>query len=408
MVHPGDGDGFTRYTEEPNQPGRFPLSTSQPLSRRQSSRTIIAEASSDDDSGGLVPSAAVSSLSFDLDENYAPQILGPADHNLRVVERSVDADVHVRGARVTVTGGSAECRAVRRIFLELQSMARRGHPVSADAVFTTMSLVRRDTETMPSEGAAIVTHRGRGVHPKTPGQRDYVDAIDTNTIVFGVGPAGSGKTYLAMAKAVQALQRREVHRIILTRPAVEAGENLGFLPGTLHDKIDPYLRPLHDALRDMVEPETIPKLMESGIIEVAPLAYMRGRTLNNAFVILDEAQNTTPAQMKMFLTRLGFGTTMVVTGDLTQVDLPNQQSGLARAVTVLDEVNDITIVRMESEDVVRHHLVSAIVDAYEHSEGARPSGADGGAGDGRGGAPGEKNDRRHRQQRRRYVWKDSE
>lgn len=357
-------------------------------------------------------SSAISSLSFDLDDDYAPQVLGPADQNLRILERLVDADVHVRGARVTVSGRPADCQAVRRIFLELQSMARRGHPIFADAVSRTVTLVRGEAATLPSESAAIVTRRGRGVHPKTPGQRDYVDAIDSNTIVFGIGPAGSGKTYLAMAKAVQALQHREVHRIILTRPAVEAGENLGFLPGTLHEKIDPYLRPLHDALRDMVEPETIPKLMESGIIEVAPLAYMRGRTLNDAFVILDEAQNTTHAQMKMFLTRLGFGTTMVVTGDLTQVDLPHQESGLARAVNVLDGVKDISVIRMRSEDVVRHHLVSAIVDAYAAFEGDddgdRPRSGTSRRGKRHGSHRDVGRTQGERPQHQRYVWKDSE
>ena len=357
-------------------------------------------------------SSAISSLSFDLDDDYAPQVLGPADQNLRIVERLVDVDVHVRGAGVTVSGRPADCQAVRRIFLELQSMTRRGHPISADAVSRTVTLVRGEAATLPSESAAIVTRRGRGVHPKTPGQRDYVDAIDSNTIVFGIGPAGSGKTYLAMAKAVQALQHREVHRIILTRPAVEAGENLGFLPGTLHEKIDPYLRPLHDALRDMVEPETIPKLMESGIIEVAPLAYMRGRTLNDAFVILDEAQNTTPAQMKMFLTRLGFGTTMVVTGDLTQVDLPHQESGLARAVNVLDGVKDISVIRMQSEDVVRHHLVSAIVDAYAAFEGDDDGDSPRSGTSRRGKRHGSHRDvgrtQGERPQHQRYVWKDSE
>ena len=201
---------------------------------------------------------------------------------------------------------------------------------------------------------AILTARGKSIRPKTLGQKEYVDAIDHNTIVFGIGPAGTGKTYLAMAKAVQALQRKEVERIILSRPAIEAGERLGFLPGTLTDKIDPYLRPLYDALNEMMDPELVPKLLAAGTVEVAPLAYMRGRTLNNAFVVLDEAQNTTPEQMKMFLTRLGFGSKMVVTGDITQIDLPEGSSGLQLVTRVLDHIDDIDFIRLTSEDVVRH------------------------------------------------------
>ena len=217
---------------------------------------------------------------------------------------------------------------------------------------------------------SILSGRGRRIRAKTLHQQDYVEAIDRSTVVFGIGPAGTGKTYLAMAKAVQALQAKEVNRIILTRPAVEAGERLGFLPGGLSEKIDPYLRPLYDALHDMIEPESIPRLMEAGTIEVAPLAYMRGRTLNDAFVILDEAQNTTGEQMKMFLTRLGFGARMVVTGDTSQVDLPRgTQSGLAQAVEVLEGIEGLEMVRFDSSDVVRHSLVSAIVDAYDAARG---------------------------------------
>jgi phosphate starvation-inducible PhoH-like protein len=215
---------------------------------------------------------------------------------------------------------------------------------------------------------SILSSKGKSIRPKTIGQKAYVDAIDNNTIVFGIGPAGTGKTYLAMAKAVQALQRKEISRIILTRPAVEAGERLGFLPGTLNDKIDPYLRPLFDALHEMLDPETIPKLMTSGTIEVAPLAYMRGRTLNDAFVILDEAQNTTPEQMKMFLTRLGFNSKMVVTGDSTQIDLPGGVSGMKTAREALKEVEDMHFAELTSDDVVRHNLVAKIVDAYGQFE----------------------------------------
>ncbi len=212
----------------------------------------------------------------------------------------------------------------------------------------------------------IVSSRGKTIRPKSVNQKRYVEAIDKHTIVFSIGPAGTGKTYLAVAKAVQALQAKQVNRIILTRPAVEAGERLGFLPGTLYEKIDPYLRPLYDALHDMLEPDSIPRLMQSGTIEVAPLAYMRGRTLNDAFIILDEAQNTTPEQMKMFLTRLGFGSKMVVTGDVTQVDLPgNTQSGLRVVRDILDGIPDVHFSMTGSSDVVRHKLVSEIVDAYE-------------------------------------------
>jgi phosphate starvation-inducible protein PhoH and related proteins len=234
----------------------------------------------------------------------------------------------------------------------------------------------------------ILSNRGRTIRPKTLNQKRYVDAIDDNTITFGIGPAGTGKTYLAMAKAVQALQAKQVTRIILTRPAVEAGERLGFLPGTLYEKIDPYLRPLYDALHDMIDPESIPRLMTAGTIEVAPLAYMRGRTLNDAFIILDEAQNSSAEQMKMFLTRLGFGSKMVVTGDVTQVDLPGgTTSGLRIVQEILDGTNDVAFCRLQSQDVVRHRLVTDIVEAYgrwdagqESAVDARRSGGAGGSG----------------------------
>src|SRR3712207_2319545 len=220
----------------------------------------------------------------------------------------------------------------------------------------------------------IISRRGRTIRPKTLNQKRYVDAIDAHTIVFGIGPAGTGKTYLAMAKAVQALQTKQVNRIILTRPAVEAGERLGYLPGSLSEKIDPYLRPLYDALHDMVDPESIPRLMQSGTIEVAPLAYMRGRTLNDAFIILDEAQNTTAEQMKMFLTRLGFGSKIVVTGDVTQIDLPDGRgrSGLLAVRDILEGIDDLAFVELAADDVVRHRLVADIVNAYERGERPRP------------------------------------
>src|SRR5690606_12138708 len=222
----------------------------------------------------------------------------------------------------------------------------------------------------------ILSSRGRTIRPKTMGQKSYIEAIESSTVTFGIGPAGTGKTYLAVAMAVQKLLSKEINRIILTRPAVEAGERLGFLPGSLNEKIDPYLRPLYDALHDMLDPESIPRLMGAGTIEVAPLAYMRGRTLNDAFIILDEAQNTTPEQMKMFLTRLGFNSTVVVTGDVTQVDLPgSQQSGLRVVEQVLSDIDDISFCRLSSRDVVRHRLVSDIVEAYGRWE-IRPGGRD--------------------------------
>ena len=304
----------------------------------------------------------------ELDSAYVSSVLGSADDNLRVLNNRLDADLFARGNVVTVTGPDYEVARAAKILDELEAIARRGHAVSPDTVKHTMDMVAVEAPQSVSAALAadIVKRRGKAIRPKTVGQSEYVEAIDDNTVVFGIGPAGSGKTYLAVAKAVQALQTKQVSRIILTRPAVEAGEKLGFLPGTLNDKIDPYLRPLYDALRDMLDPEMIPKLMEAGIIEVAPLAYMRGRTLNDAFVILDEAQNTTPAQMKMFLTRLGFGSKIVVTGDVSQVDLPHGQvSGLRIVRRILRNVDDIHFADLGSKDVVRHQLVGRIVNAYE-------------------------------------------
>ena len=322
------------------------------------------------------PARRVASATVDLVPETAPTVMGAADANLRVIEDRVDADIHTRGHHLTVRGEATEVARARRVIRELESRAARGAAVTPEVTTRVIGMIddldREELSAGDVAGDAIVSRRGRSVRPTTVGQREYVDAIDRNTVVLGVGPAGTGKTYLAVAKAVQALQRREVSRIILTRPAVEAGERLGFLPGTLTEKIDPYLRPLHDALRDMVDPETIPKLMETGVIEVAPLAYMRGRTLNGAFVILDEAQNTTPAQMKMFLTRLGFGSKIVVTGDMSQVDLPDrQESGLAVARQVLADVRGVHVTEFDSADVVRHHLVGRIVDAYGRYEAER-------------------------------------
>jgi phosphate starvation-inducible PhoH-like protein len=291
------------------------------------------------------------------------------------------ADVHVRGNEVTLTGTPGDVAFAERAFGELVTLARRGQQLGPDAVRETLTMLAQGNTESPAEVLSldILSRRGRTIRPKTLNQKRYVDAIDRFTIVFGIGPAGTGKTYLAMAKAVQALQTKQVNRIILTRPAVEAGERLGFLPGTLYEKIDPYLRPLYDALHDMLDPESIPKLMAAGTIEVAPLAYMRGRTLNDAFIILDEAQNTTPQQMKMFLTRLGFGSKVVVTGDVTQIDLPGGQvSGLRIVQHILDGVEDVHFAQLSSADVVRHRLVTDIVDAYarwdvlQEGTGARP------------------------------------
>lgn len=315
------------------------------------------------------PRARVASSTLELPPEAVLAISGPADENLRIVEDAVDADILTRGNHLVLRGESGEVSRTRKILMEMSAIADHGQVVTPDVTRRIIEMLDEQDVALNYKAAPIVSYRGKAVRPKTLGQEEYVEAIDNYSVVFGIGPAGTGKTYLAMAKAVQALRAKEVSRIILTRPAVEAGENLGFLPGSLGDKIDPYLRPLHDALREMVDPETIPRLMDSGVIEVAPLAYMRGRTLNNSFVILDEAQNTTPAQMKMFLTRLGFGTKMVITGDLTQVDLPKKQrSGLAASREILDGVEGIRFAELSSNDVVRHRLVTRIVDAYERFE----------------------------------------
>ncbi|YAL82177.1 PhoH family protein [Dermacoccaceae bacterium W4C1] len=295
-------------------------------------------------------------------------LLGPRDDLLRTVERAFPrVGIHVRGNEFHLEGPATDVAVIEDLIGELLAVIGAGNPLNKDAVERSIGMLRARTRERPADVLTtnIVSNRGRTIRPKTLGQKRYVDAIDTHTIVFGIGPAGTGKTYLAMAKAVAALQAKQVNRIILTRPAVEAGERLGFLPGTLNDKIDPYLRPLYDALHDMLDPDSIPRLMASGTIEVAPLAYMRGRTLNDAFVILDEAQNTSAEQMKMFLTRLGFGSRMVVTGDTSQVDLPSgTTSGLRIIEDVLGGVDDIHFAHLQPADVVRHRLVSDIVEAY--------------------------------------------
>jgi phosphate starvation-inducible PhoH-like protein len=296
-------------------------------------------------------------------------VVGPHDANLRTIEAAFPSvNITVRGNEITLRGPHDDCAKLENLFNELMVVIRSGNILNVDAVSRAIEMLEHKPADHPAEVMSlnIVSNRGRTIRPKTANQKRYVDAIDDHTITFGIGPAGTGKTYLAMAMAVAALNAKKINRIILTRPAVEAGEHLGFLPGTLSEKIDPYLRPLFDALHDMIDIDSIPRLMQSGVIEVAPLAYMRGRTLNDAFVILDEAQNTTPEQMKMFLTRLGFGSKMVVTGDVTQIDLPNgQNSGLRVIRDILKDIDDIAFLELTAEDVVRHRLIGDIVRAYD-------------------------------------------
>ncbi len=292
-------------------------------------------------------------------------LLGPRDQHLRQIEQHFpDTDVSVRGNEISVRGG--DTAQVGRLFEELVGLLEHGQDLDERTIDRSIGMVRSDEK--PTE---VLTHqvlrgaKGRNVRPKTAGQKRYIDAIRDNIITFGIGPAGTGKSWLAVAMAVQALQAKQVQRIILTRPAVEAGERLGFLPGDMMAKIDPYLRPLYDALYDMVDPEGAAKLIERGTVEVAPLAFMRGRTLNNSFIILDEAQNTTPQQMKMFLTRIGFGSRVVVTGDATQVDVADGRSGVKGLERVLGGIDELAFVYLSAADVVRHKIVADIVEAYE-------------------------------------------
>jgi phosphate starvation-inducible protein PhoH and related proteins len=298
-------------------------------------------------------------------------LLGQRDELLRLVEAAFPVHILVRGNEITVTGDEREADRVGRLFEELVVLLEQGHEIDREGLGRSIEMLKADLR--PSEVLTTEVVRGRKtIRPKTSGQKRYVDAVSNNTITFVVGPAGTGKSYLAVASAVQALQAKDVNRIILTRPAVEAGERLGFLPGDMLAKVDPYLRPLYDALYDMVDPEVVSRLMDRGTIEVAPLAYMRGRTLNDSFIILDEAQNTTPEQMKMFLTRLGFGSRAVVTGDVTQIDLPEGRgrSGLLQVRDVLEDIDGLSFVELGSGDVVRHRIVQDIVDAYERHESA--------------------------------------
>ncbi|MDP8969111.1 MAG: PhoH family protein [Actinomycetota bacterium] len=301
-------------------------------------------------------------------------VLGTRDELLKLVEGAFDVDILVRGNEITVTGSDAETRKVVHLFEEFVKLLEGGQGLDEGSVRATIGMVQEAEHPNPSEVLSdeALSHRGRAIRAKTVGQKRYLDAIRANTVVFAIGPAGTGKTYLAMAMAVLALRRKEVNRIILTRPAVEAGERLGFLPGTLYEKIDPYLRPLFDALYDMMDAEQIELHLQRGTIEVAPLAYMRGRTLNDSFIVLDEAQNTTAEQMKMFLTRLGFGSKAVVTGDVTQVDLPSgRHSGLQVVRDILPGIDGVAFCELTGRDVVRHRIVQQIVEAYRVFDEAR-------------------------------------
>jgi phosphate starvation-inducible protein PhoH and related proteins len=305
-----------------------------------------------------------------LDNTVAAELAGSEDAILRELEERLGCDVYLRGNVLTLDGDEGDVREAASIVDELVGLVERGHdlqPATVDAVSDALDAAERPAEILED---VIWRHRAIKVAPKTVNQKRYVDSIRDHTVTFGIGPAGTGKTFLAVAMAVAALDARAVSRIILTRPAVEAGERLGFLPGDIQAKVDPYLRPLFDALYDMFDPERVSTYFDRGIIEVAPLAFMRGRSLNDSFVILDEAQNTSPEQMKMFLTRLGFGSRMVVTGDITQIDLPrDQRSGLIVVGEILSQVPDISFVRFGGEDVVRHQLVQRIVAAYgEYAE----------------------------------------
>lgn len=296
-------------------------------------------------------------------------LFGNYDKNIHILEEQFQVEILCRGTEIKISGDGEQVEKAQRAVNTLLEMIRRGDTLSEQNIFYVVSMVNQGTESSLSQinnNCILVTVKGKPVKAKTLGQQSYIDAINKNTLTFGIGPAGTGKTYLAVAMAVRAFRDEEISRIILTRPAVEAGEKLGFLPGDLQDKVDPYLRPLYDALFEMMGPETFQRNLEKGAIEVAPLAYMRGRTLDDSFIILDEAQNTTPEQMKMFLTRLGFNSKAIITGDITQIDLPNSnRSGLIEAVKVLKKVDDIAIMRLTERDVVRHKLVQDIIKAYE-------------------------------------------
>jgi phosphate starvation-inducible PhoH-like protein len=305
-------------------------------------------------------------------------LLGQGDDLLRLIEDQFESDISVRGNQITINGLPGESQALSSLFTEMIELVERGEDLTRDNVERSIDMLKHG-ECGPTtlHDDVVLSYKGKAIRPKTAGQKRYVDAIRNNTVTFGIGPAGTGKTYLAMAMAVEAFKRRDIGRVILTRPAVEAGESLGYLPGTLFEKVDPYLRPLYDALFDMMDIEKAQQLMDRGVIEVAPLAFMRGRTLNDSFIILDEAQNTSPEQMKMFLTRLGFGSKVVITGDVTQVDLPKGVSGLKQVRDILDGTDDVAFMDLGARDVVRHKLVQRIVSAYHHYEEAKARHTDG-------------------------------
>lgn len=306
---------------------------------------------------------------------YAQNIFGQFDKHIKCLERQYNITIIMREDNLKVIGSEENVKNTIKVLYEMVSLAKNGNTITEQNINYAISLTKTDNvQAMSQLEKDIICHTvaGKPVKAKTIGQKKYIDAIDKNMIVFGVGPAGTGKTYLAMAKAITAFKNNEVNRIILTRPAIEAGEKLGFLPGDLQSKVDPYLRPLYDALYEIMGAESFLKNMEKGLIEVAPLAYMRGRTLDNAYIVLDEAQNTTPAQMKMFLTRIGFGSKAIITGDLSQKDLPKDaQSGLEVALKVLKKIDEISVIQFGSEDVVRHPLVQKIVNAYEEYDSRR-------------------------------------
>lgn len=309
-------------------------------------------------------------ISLTIPDNLdVTRLVGVNDAFLRAIEDRFDARITLRGDRIDISGEAEEIQILTALFADMIKMVENGQEITLDSLIQSIELIRNG-EFTPSilREDILLTYRGKAIRAKTAGQKRYVNAIRSNTVTFGIGPAGTGKTYLAMAMAVAALKRKEVARVILTRPVVEAGESLGFLPGTIGEKIDPYIRPLYDALFDMTDMEKGNQLIDQGVIEIAPLAYMRGRTLNDSFIVLDEAQNTTPDQMKMFLTRLGFGSKMVITGDVTQLDLPRKVSGLKSVRSILEGLEDIAFIDLTGKDVVRHSLVQRIVAAYSQAE----------------------------------------